>query len=249
MAGGITQLKRIDHYRPHSELANHRTTLEAYFHQHPPATVAEAAAKIAELTGIVRKPTQVRQYLRALGMKPMKVGMLPAKADVDAQEAFKKKPEPRLQVARAGQRAVFFIDAAHFVFAPFLGMVWCFQRLFVKAPSGRQRVNVLAALNAITHEILTVQNLTYITAETVCELLRLLASSQTGIPVTVILDNARYQRCALVQTVAETVGIELLYLPTYSPNLNLIERFWKFVKKTVSVLSTILTVHRFTMRS
>jgi transposase len=92
IAGGITQLKRIDHYRPHSELTNHRTTLEAYFHQHPPATVAEAAAKIAELTGLVRKPTQVRQYLRALGMKPMKVGMLPAKADVEAQEAFKKKP-------------------------------------------------------------------------------------------------------------------------------------------------------------
>jgi transposase len=117
------------------------------------------------------------------------------------------------------------------VFAPFLGIVWCFQRLFVKAPSGRQRVNVLAALNAVTHEVLTVQNLTYITAETVCALLRRLASSQPGIPVTVILDNARYQRCALVQAVAETLGIELLYLPTYSPNLNLIERFWKFVKK------------------
>jgi transposase len=136
-----------------------------------------------------------------------------------------------LQEAGAGQRAVFFIDAAHFVFAPFLGIVWCFQRLFVKAPSGRQRVNVLAALNAITHEVLTVQNLTYITAETVCELLRLLANAQPGIPVTVILDNARYQRCALVQSVAQTLGIELLYLPTYSPNLNLIERFWKFVKK------------------
>jgi transposase len=92
MAGGITPLKRRDHYRPHSELTNHRTTLEAYFHQHPPATVAEAAAKLAELTGMVRNPTQVRQYLRALGMKPMKVGMLPAKADVEAQEAFKKKP-------------------------------------------------------------------------------------------------------------------------------------------------------------
>jgi transposase len=126
---------------------------------------------------------------------------------------------------------VFFIDAAHFVFAPFLGIVWCFQRLFVKAPSGRQRVNVLAALNAITHEVLTVQPLTYMTAETVCELLRLLANAQPDIPVTVILDNARYQRCALVQSVAQTLGIELLYLPTYSPNLNLIERFWKFVKK------------------
>jgi transposase len=124
-----------------------------------------------------------------------------------------------------------FIDAAHCVFAPCLGLVWCFERLFIKAPSGRQRLNVLAALNAITHEVLTVNNLTYITAETVCELLRLLAGSQPGIPMTVILDNARYQRCALVQTVAQTLGIELLYLPAYSPNLNLIERFWKFVKK------------------
>src|SRR5262245_37897618 len=110
-------------------------------------------------------------------------------------------------------------------------MVWCFPRLFVKAPSGRQRVHVVAVLNAITHEVLTVQHLTYITAETVCEFLRLLAHSQPGCPVTVILDNARYQRCALGQTVAHTVGIELLDLPTYAPNLNLIERFWKFVKK------------------
>jgi transposase len=123
------------------------------------------------------------------------------------------------------------MDAAHFVFAPFLGMVWCFERLFVKAPSGRQRLNVLAAVNAVSHEVFSVKNLTYITAETVCALLSLLASTHAGMPLTIILDNARYQRCALVQTVAQTLGIELLYLPTYSPNLNLIERFWKFVKK------------------
>ena len=139
--------------------------------------MAEAAAKIAELTGIVRKPTQVRQYLKTLGMKPMKVGMLPAKADVEVQEAFKKKPGAKARRSRVWTRVVFFVDAAHVVFAPFLGVVWCFQRLFVKAPSGRQRLNVLAALNAMTHEVVTVRNLTYITAETVCELLHLLVGS------------------------------------------------------------------------
>ena len=139
--------------------------------------------------------------------------------------------EPCLADAKGGHRAVFFLDAAHFVFAPFWGIVWCFTRLFVKAPSGRQRVNVVAALNAITHELFTVENLTYITAETVCELLRLLAGAHQGIPITVILDNARYQRCALVQAVAQELGIELLYLPAYSPNLNLIERLWRFIKK------------------
>jgi hypothetical protein len=72
-----------------SELAQHRTTLEAHFREHPPASVAEAAAHIAERTGIVRKPTQVRQFLKALGMHSRKVAMIPAKADVVAHEAFK----------------------------------------------------------------------------------------------------------------------------------------------------------------
>lgn len=90
VTGGIEQLKQIDHYRPQSALAPYRPTLEAYFRAHPPATVAEAAAQIQEQTGIARKPTQVRQCLKALGMKPRKVGMIPAKADVEAQEAFKK---------------------------------------------------------------------------------------------------------------------------------------------------------------
>jgi len=89
--GGLEELKRIGHYRPQSELQGHRATLEAALQQSPPATVAEAAARIEALTGIARKPTQVRQFLRSLGMKPLKVGMIPAKADVAAQETFKKK--------------------------------------------------------------------------------------------------------------------------------------------------------------
>jgi transposase len=230
--GGIDTLKEVPFYRRQSQLAEYRTSIEADLRQRPPASVAEAAARIAQLTGLERGPTQVRQFLKSLGMKPRKVGQIPAKADVTAQEDFKTKHlEPRLDAAKAGQRLVFFLDAAHFVFAPFLGVVWCFERLFVKAPSGRQRLNVLAALNATTRDIFTVSNLTYITSETVCELLQLLAGAHPGVPLTIVLDNARYQRCALVQSLAQTLGIELLFLPAYSPNLNLIERFWKFVKK------------------
>jgi transposase len=231
--GGIERLKQVPRGHRTSELAEHRISLEAYFREQPPATVVEAAAKIEELTGIKRSPTQVRKFLKSLGMKPMKVGQIPAKADVQEQETFKtEKLEPRLEEAQAGRRVVLFMDAAHFVFAPFLGLVWCFERLFVKAPSGRTRLNVLAALNATTKEIFTIQNLTYITAQTVCELLRMVAAAYPAIPITIILDNARYQKCALVQSVAQALGIELLYLPAYSPNLNLIERFWRFVKKT-----------------
>jgi transposase len=230
--GGVERLKELHFRRQESALVHQRTTLEEHFRAQPPATVAAAAAQIEELTGIKRGPTQTRQFLKKLGMKPRKLGQIPAKADPEAQEEFKAEQlEPRLAEAQAGQRVVFFMDAAHFVYAPFLALVWCFTRLFVKAPSGRQRLNVLAALHATTKEILTVQNLTYVTAETVCELLRLLAGTQPALPITIVLDNARYQKCALVQDLARSLGIELLYLPAYSPNLNLIERFWKWVKK------------------
>jgi transposase len=128
---------------------------------------------------------------------------------------------------------VYFVDAAHFVHAPFLGFLWCFCRVFIKAPSGRQRFNVLGAVNAVSQQVLTVCNDSYINATTVCELLKKMAERHAGAAVTVVMDNARYQRCKLVQTCAQQLGIEIIYLPTYSPNLNLIERLWKFVKKQV----------------
>ena len=134
---------------------------------------------------------------------------------------LKTELEPRLAEARAGQRAVFFVDAAHFVLASFLGWLWCATRLLVKAASGRQRYNVLGALNAVTHELIRVMNDTYITAATVCELLHKLAALGLSTPITLVLDNARYQRCRLVQDLALTLNIELLFLPSYSPNLNL----------------------------
>jgi len=114
-----------------------------------------------------------------------------------------------------------------------------FHACVCQSASGRQRLNVLAALHATTKEILTVQNLTYVTAETVCELLRLWRGRILALPITIVLDNARYQKCALVQELARSLGIELLYLPAYSPNLNLIERLWKWVKKQCLYGSTI----------
>ena len=132
-----------------------------------------------------------------------------------------------------GQRTVFFMDAAHFVLSSFLGWIWSAVRRYVKAASGRQRHNVLGAFNAVTHEFISVTNDTYVTATTVCELLHKIATRGLKIPITIVLDNARYQHCRLVQGLAAELGIELLFLPSYSPNLNLIERLWKFVKKSV----------------
>jgi transposase len=90
-AGGIQRLKEVHFYRTQSVLQEHRGTLEAYFLEHPPATVKEAAAKIEQITGIGRGLTQVRHFLKSLGLRRLKVGSLPAKADPEQQEQFKKK--------------------------------------------------------------------------------------------------------------------------------------------------------------
>lgn len=234
--GGIDRLKELGYKGHPSELREHASTLEEYFKSHPPRTVGEAQAIIERLTGIKRSPTQVRAFMKQLGLSCRKVGQIPAKATtldkIKEQEEFRKqKLEPRLEEAKEGKRVVLFVDAAHFVYGPFLGFLWCFVRLFLPTPSGRKRFNVLGALNAVTKEIITVTNETYINAESVCQLLLKISHLGITVPITLVLDNARYQKCQLVQDYAAALNIELLYLPSYSPNLNLIERFWRFVKK------------------
>jgi transposase len=103
--------------------------------------------------------------------------------------------------------------------------------VLVRTPSGRQRFNVLGALHAITHQLITVTNDSYINSISVCELLEKIAALGLSTPITLVMDNARYQRCRLVLERARQLGIELLFLPPYSPNLNLIERVWRFVRK------------------
>jgi transposase len=139
--------------------------------------------------------------------------------------------KPKLDQAQAGAGHVLFVDAAHFVYGTFLCCLWSFARIFVRAASGRQRFNVLGAWNAVTRELVAVTNTTVVNTETMCELLRKIAALGLTGPITLVLDNARYQRNAVVQSLAESLGIELLFLPSYSPNLNLIERLWKFIKR------------------
>jgi transposase len=151
---------------------------------------------------------------------------------IEAQATFHDAElKPRLDAALAGDGHVFFVDAAHFVFGTFLCCLWSFTRIFVRAASGRQRFNVLGAWNAVTRELIAVTNTTVVNTETMCELLRKIAALGLTGPITLVLDNARYQRNAVVQALAEQLGLTLLYLPSYSPNLNLIERLWKFIKR------------------
>ena len=86
--------------------------------------------------------------------------------------------------------------------------------MFIPAMSGRKRYNVLVAINAITHDLHCICNETYINALSVCDLIKQIGSiKENDNPITIVMDNARYQRCNLVKQFAESLNIELLFLP------------------------------------
>ena len=115
----------------------------------------------------------------------------------------------------------------------FKGRIWSVVRKFVLTASGRQRFNVLGALNFVTKKIETVVNSSYINSIEIVVMFENLSILHKNEIVNVVLDNVRYQHCKLVQDKAKSLGINLVFLPTYSPNLNLIERVWKLVKSRV----------------
>ena len=238
---GLPGLLEENYRQPKSQLEPYTEQLKKLFKKQLPHTVNQAIEMIDKETGIQLKPSACRVFLKKMGMKCRRCGVVPGKAMEDdkqrqaQQEFHDNQLQPILDEAKQGKRTVLFVDAAHFVMGAFLGMVWCFVRLLLPSASGRKRHNVLGAYDPILHEAITVTNDTYINQDVFCEFLEKIANAyaNSGRLITLILDNARYQKCQSVANKAKELNIELLYLPPYSPNLNLIERLWRFVKKQV----------------
>ncbi|MGH8500207.1 MAG: hypothetical protein ACRERV_15580, partial [Methylococcales bacterium] len=174
------------------------SAIASSFQADPPATVNEAGHRIAELTEPDRSPTAIRTFLKRCGLKRLKTGVLPAKAQPpQSRRNLKKTPgAPRLNEAKAGQRAVFFVDAACLSFMAHssgLRGVWS------ASGSRRPAVGNVSTCSARstrlpTRKAVTIVNSTCINFRSVCELLEKLAARPLGVPITRVMDNARYCR-------------------------------------------------------
>ena len=139
--------------------------------------------------------------------------------------------KPLIDRAERAELVLLFMDASHFVMGcDFPGHIYGKVRRFVLTFSGRRRYNVPGAIDYATKKVLTITNESYITATEVCEMLHKISTEYAGKAVHLVLDNARYQKCSAVMDLAARLDIEPDYVPPYSPNLNLTERLWKFVK-------------------
>jgi hypothetical protein len=146
--------------------------VKAHFSDGYIQTVKEFSHKLYELTGVSRGLTQVRHFIKKAGFKWLQCGHIPAGADTEKQRQWKETVlDPAIEEASKGKCHLFFCDAAHFVLKP-LSKVWSLSRKYIKTSAGRNRINVLEAVNAMTMEVSTLINTTFIDAVTVMEFFR-----------------------------------------------------------------------------
>ena len=128
-----------------------------------------------------------------------------------------------------------FFDPCHFLHNVVNARMWQPKgkkgTIQMKSNTGRRRINILGALNSEDLSILTTLTEEKCNAERVVEFLQKIKDTYPGMNIVVVLDNARYNYAKATRVHAEENDILLLFLPPYSPNLNLIERLWKFAKK------------------
>ena len=231
---GFDGLCKTTHHCNQSLLEKQAVSIKELFAKQPPRSIDEARLKIKELTGIERSNTRIIAFMKRHQFRFLKTGHIPAKLNNTAQKNWVDETlKPVIEAAHKEQVHLLFMDAAHFILQPFLCCLWSIKRVFIKAAAGRNRINVLGAVNAITKEITTMTNTAYIDANTIVDFLKRLKEQYPDKPIAIVLDNARYQHCFLVTIWAKSLGIHLLFLPPYSPNLNIIERLWKFTKKEI----------------
>jgi transposase len=196
----------------------------------------QVRAWIQEQFGVTYSPSGVKDLLHRIGASYHKVSGFFWKADRKKQRQFVRKYRRHQREAGPKTRR-YFVDACHPVWG--LDLLYCCwllmgQRHYVGVGSGRKRLNILGAYSPDDHDYvdlrLTKEN---ITGEQFIRLLeKLLAKHPDTEKFLLYLDNARYYSKPVVKEwLARHRQFHLVFLPAYSPNLNLIERLWKFLRK------------------
>jgi len=176
----------------------------------------------------------VTYLLHRLGFSYKKPNLVPGKADEEKQKEFLKLYK-RLKAQKKPEDTIYFADGVHpqHNSLPSYGWLPRGEETKLKSNTGRQRANISGALNAETHEVVVQEHVT-LNAENTIEFFKLLERKNPNSKnIYVILDNAGYYKGEKIREYLKTSRIRLIFLPPYAPNLNLIERLWKFFKKLV----------------
>lgn len=197
-------------------------------------TAKEICAYVKKTFKVKYKPKGMTSLLHQLGFTYKKPKHIPGKADIEAQKEFIKKYR-KIKKNKASEDKIYFMDGVHPLHnsQPAYGWIKKGQEMALKANTGRQRINFNGAYNLEDHTVV-IQEAEMINSQSTVSLLDEMMQKQPLGLIYIVLDNAKYYRSALVQAfVKQNKRLRLLFLPSYSPNLNIIERLWKFFKKKI----------------
>lgn len=184
--------------------------------------------------GIQYTQSGIRDLLHRIGYEYKKPKLVPGNPDLEAQEIFAQQYEEFMQ-SKEDDVEVLFADAVHPEHNTMAAYGWIKRgkKRELKTNSGRQRLNLHGAINAETYQVTIIESET-VNADSTIDLLTAIEQAySTSKKIYVILDNARYHYSKSVKEFLNNSTVQLVFLPSYSPNLNLIERLWKFFKKKV----------------
>ena len=198
-------------------------------------TAKEVCAFVEKTYGIVYTPKGMTSLLHSLNFTYKKPKHIPGKADSKAQQEFLNHYD-HLKNTMSPEDKIYFVDGVHPLHnsQPAYGWIKKGREMVIQANTGRRRINLNGAYcieshSAVIHEADTIN------AQSTIALFKEVMRQQPLGFIYIILDNARYYRSEMVtEFVSRNTRIRLMFLPPYSPNLNVIERLWRFFKKNVT---------------
>lgn len=233
--GGVSGLLKTNYFGSEPMLScAEMAELSSHLETQTYLTVEAIVEHVKHVYNVPYSISGMRQLLHRLKFVYKKAKTIPGKANAELQKAYLITLEEILK--NKGEHDVhYYLDGVHPQHNTQLAYGWIKkgQDKVVKSNSGRQRININGALNADTLEVIIRTDDTINTQSTLKLFETLEQKHPNAESIFITLDNAKYYKNALVYGYLKTSKIKLLFMPPYSPNLNLIERLWKFMRKTI----------------
>jgi len=184
--------------------------------------------------GVSYSISGITKLLERLGFSYKKPQPVPGKADAVMQEDFLDRLS-ELKERKSKKNPILYLDSTHpqHNSHPDYGWLPRGENVELKTNTGRERVTLNGALDSETHDILIREDRNLNAENTIKFFQKIESAYPESEEIYLILDNAGYYKGKKIKQFLESSKIKLMYLPPYAPNLNLIERVWKFFKKKV----------------
>jgi transposase len=214
--------------------ADQSQKLEAHLQTHTYLYVKDIVAYVGVTFGVFYTVPGLRNWLQRHSFSYKKPAVVPGKANKERQQQWLAGYE-KLKAGLSAEETICFMDGVHPTHnvQPAYGWIKKGVRKEIPANTGRARLNLSGVIDVVSHNIVIQEDQTLNAESTIRFFKKIEEAYPSKRKIHVFCDNAPYYRNKAVKHYLETSKVCLHFLPPYSPNLNPIERLWKWMKERV----------------